>query len=1306
MPDEAIFTDVLSLRIDTDSFASDLGKIEQMFSAAIGRMSDTAKGSGIGDIFPAATLQSLQDSLTELGAQVNETTGNMTEDFATMSSSVTAELENINAAAAKTRESLQAVRNGGAADSFSATKRGGKRASIFGVDPEKGIASNFLSGMTMGGQGANGIAALAGYMVTMETIGAGLFAVIQGITSIITAIPHALMEGVHYLETFQQDSSDLQGVLASNVKFSGDFATNFKMAGESAQFAVAQLRDNAVKANLDPKQLQNSFKALVDSGAGAMTSDVDQLVQLTTQFALAMRAAGKSTEGTRALISEIPKLMMGTEAPSSKLLQTLDLTKAQWEQLRQHALEHKDLLAELAPILAPYIAQVKAAQANHEELTKQLDRQKQVIESAFAAPVLKEFDTILRGMLDYLSSSKNSLELLANTAGQLVAEVLKLGSAISSVGNIFEGHPFLAFFAEGLGKATLLVEAFRGTLTTTGVAAKEFWKAMHHPTDVKGWETASANVKAVQDQFSKQLMEDSNKLDLQVGSVYGDEYSKRATDAESAGKNHSFSGGRVPLPTDKSKEALAKMREEFAHGLEEIKSKYGELLDSQKQSEQEQTETVHAGTEHRAALRRGELDEAQQLLDQMRAKYGNVKGAPDKLNGMQDTVDKLKAEAKKQGTADQTEDSKNAVSIDQMKYATQQKMAEEHYKVMGEIFKRSAQEGLMSYEDAAKAEISLQIQLYTQARNALLAQRAASGFVEGTSGYQKYTDQLNQMDASQKDQRSQDSRNLTQGSLKDSQAELQAKTAKANLDMDYAKTVQDGVARQKAVNGALAERLKADEDYLAAVRAANPNDRSIPELQAKVGRNKEAQVSQYNDTHLFQHQLDSGGNEQKAGFFSDIAESSKALSQAFAILEQTTKQLISSQGNLFNKISAGAGGASSLMEGLGDSSSGLGKLGSALGMSSSVASALPGIGAAVGVVGSVVGMIGQMFAQQAKNIANDVQKKFDSIMQDYQNNTASFTQTMQALQQEQQNAIQQLSGVKGGAGYLSQILLQVQQTEAALKAQAVQAQNNFEIQTATIQQSTKVGQQWMQTWASIEQQVHDYLYKEGGNTGLATQYQNYELAAQAKQIQDQYNQGLQTAVQDNYTLNSLMMSRQQIQLSILQLENSMSDSIERRQAPALGLAAQQTKLQLQQLQQQLSDTNNQINIEQQKVTAENQVFGLTTDINALHAEDATLQMAALNEQLANYKEMYSIIQSIRGLQADPNTGYFNGNNPLAGLPTGIPGFGATNLSTPAPSPVHITGPITIQLDGGGGSMVVATSIANELANLRRFGMQP
>jgi hypothetical protein len=1284
--DQSAFRDVLSLCIDLDGFGKDLGTLESMWSASLGKMSEEAKSSGIqpGQIISPDALASLEKSLSGLGDKVDSFSGQIKEDFSSLSSAVVEELSKIDSATTRTEENLKRLSKSQNGPSLG--KRGARRNTMLGADPDASLASNFMSGLSMGGP-AN-LAAMAGYLTSMATIGAGLFAIINGIKDAIMVIPNALMNGVKYMETFQQDASDLQGVLAANVKFSSDFATNFRMAGESAQFAVSHLRDNAVKDNLDPKQLQNSFKSLVDSGGGAMTKDVSELVDLTTQFALAMKAAGKSSEGTRALVSEIPKLMSGTEGPSSKLLQTLDLTKTQWEGIREQALAHKNLLELLAPAFAPYIAQVKAAQANHEELTKRLERQKDVIDSAFAAPVVKEFDGLLADTVAYLDKNKNSIELMANVAGQLVAKILEVGSAFVHIGG--DGHGALKAVADVMGAFIVLIDATKQNLLAAGNAAENFWKVLQAPLGhtKEAMQAAWADMKS----FNKDLNEDLKATVDQVNATI-DAISTgkmKATDAESGGKNHAFSGGRVPLPADNSKS-------EFAEKLEQIKAKYSALLDAQKQAEQEQTETVHAGTEHRMALRRGELLETQKLVEQ----YSNVKGAPKQLEAM-------KAGLGKQETTDQTEDFKTTRSIDENKFKTQEEQATVHFRTMTELLKRSAQEGLMSYENAARAEIEAQKRLYEEKRALAVANFNAAhpkGVDPNSEDALKFQNSLDVASTQEQAQRSQDSRNVSQGSLKDSHAALQASQAKASLEMTYAETLRDGAAKQKAVNNVLADRLAADEKYLAAVQAANPNDRAIPELQAKVGQDKAAQLSEYNDTHTFQKHLDDSGQMQGNGFFDDLKQGSDKVAQAFALLDQTTQKLMASQGNLAQTVGAGAQGASGLIGQV--SSAAGGAMKDAGGMLSSIGSALPGIGAAVGVVGGVVSMIGNMFAAQAKHIADDVQKKFDSIMQNYQNNTASFTETMAALQQEQSTAIAQLSGTKGGQGYLSEILLQVQQTEAALRAQVVQAQNNFEIQTSTIMQSTEVGKQWMQTWASIEQQVKDYLYKNGGNAALATEFQNAELADQARKIQDQYNQGLQQAVQDNYTLNGLMMSRQQIQLSILQLENQMSDSIERRQAPALGLAAQQTKLQLEQLKQQLSDTNNQINIEQQKVSAENSMFGLTTDINALHKEDAALQMSALNEQLANYKEMYRIIQSIHGLQADPNTGYFDGHSPFAGLPGGVPGFG-TNNTTPAPpvhAPISIHGPITISVHGGNGSgSDIARGIGAELRNWSRYGV--
>jgi hypothetical protein len=750
------------------------------------------------------------------------------------------------------------------------------------------------------------------------------------------------------------------------------------------------------------------------------------------------------------------------------------------------------------------------------------------------------------------------------------------------------------------------------------------------------------------------------------------------------------------------------MKEDVSKGLNAIKEIYGKSLEDQKQMEVEQTESVATGTKNRIALRQAEQDAYQQILADATKKYGGVPGASTALNVIKETIGKLKAEGDKQDTADRGEDFKTTRSIEQDKFKTQEQLAEVHYHTMSELFRAFAQEGYLTYKQAANDEIEAQKELYAQKRTLAIANFNSAhpkGADPNSQDAIKFNNSLGVMDAAEQARRSQDSQTVNRASLHDS-SELRSKqTAAISAQIAYTQTVTDGAAKQKQLNDLLAKRLKADNDYLLAVESnADHTTDEMRSAMSHVNADKLAQTEQFNSTHIRQESVtsDDQGNVtgEKTNVLGTLEKSSDKVAQVFQILTETTNKLISAQGNLWSKLGAGASGAGGMMK---EAGSAMGDMGGMLGK---LGSALPGIGAAVGVAGQLFSAIGGLFTQQAKNIADQVQRAFDKIMADYSNNTQSFTQTMAALQQEQQTAIQQLSGQKGGSGYLAQILLQIQTTEAALKAQAAQAQNNFEIQTAVALQSTQVGQQWMQVFSQVEQTVHDYLNKSGGNTALATEYQNAELTAQAKQLQDQLNSAMATTIQDNYTLNGLMASRQSIQLSILQLEQSMADSLERRQAPAMSLAAQQQKLQLQQLQSQLSDVNSQIDIEQNKVTAENKLFGLSSDISALHKADAQLQAAALAEQIANYSEMLKIIQQIKGLQANPNTGYFDGHSPFAGLPGGVPGFGAGATPTPPAHPIVISGDIHVNLPGMKSGSDVARGIGAELEKWRRAGYAP
>lgn len=1304
MADESVFQDVLSLSIDTDAFAADLQSIQDMWDEAIQKMSASAQSAGIdpSQLIPTAQLQ---DSITELGAQLDALSDQVKSDFTLMGNAVVSELGTIDAAVTRTEEKLNSLKKTASSvneeDGGSLSKRGQKRRTMFGVDPEAGLGANFMQGLTMGGQGMSGLAAMAGFMTSMMTIGAALQTVIQGVFDVFMAIPNAIKDGIEYTQQFQQNVSKMQGVLAANLSFSKDFAQNFRMAGDAAKYVETQLENIAAKDNLNPEQLRRTFDAVVTGGGGAMTQNVGDLTKLTEFFQIAVQATGKSSEQMRILTSEIPKLMSGTEGANSPVLRMLGLTQQAWEKIRQSALAHKNLVEQLAPAFAPYMDAIQGAQQNHEELLKQLDLLKERVDSSFAAPVLKEFDNILQGTIKWINENKDALEIFGNLAGSTVADLIELGKALLGIG---DGKGILLTLASGAAIFDqVLVEAtgtvknlYHGLSDLWNIALKSDWQ---HPFgSAANWKKASDDFDQYSANINQKTQENFDRLTQMVQTVKASnaginwpskfgEFMSHPEDATSGGQNLPFFGAHGPQAAKPGKqESINKF---FEDQLAVIKENYGKFLDVEKEGEAQQTETVAHAVQNRIDIRREELRSVEALQEALHQKYGNDPKQKSALDSIDKTVDNLRSEMDRQNTSDTNAAAREHLEIERSQYKTSEELAQAHVRTMSAIFKRAAEEGLMSHKQAAEAENNLLEQLYKQKRADLESQR--SQFAPGTVNFTNLTGQLSVLDEQHQAQQAEGAHNVQAGALQDIEKQHAVATNKINADLAYTETVKDAVEKQDAVNDLLSQRLDADKAYLQALRS-NPTatQDQILSAQGTVRQDQLASLAAYNGSHFFPNQLDSSGNQVGTDAMTHLQTGVQKLAPLFDQLTSAVNNFMQALQSHNGMLEAGAaaGGLGSIANSTGSALSGMG------GVLGSIGSAMPMVGGLFSAAGGLFSMIGGMFEQQAKNIANDVQQAFNNILEQFNTQQINFTQAMDELNQEKNDAISQLSGTKGGKPYLTQILDQINQTQENMQFQATQSQQQFQIQTTVMQQSTQTAQQWMQTWAQIEEQVKQYL-QEGGSTSMAAEFQNGELATQARQLQDQYNQGMQQAIQDNYTLNSLTLTRQQLQLSILQLQEQTGDSIERKEAPALGLAAQQTKLQLEQLQQQLSDTNNQITIEQNKVTQENTLFGLTTDINSLHAEDAALQNTALQEQLANYKSMYAIIQQIHDLQANPKTGYFNGNHIFDGINGGIPGFGASSGASSAAPPTTISGPvtITINLPGylGGGTRTVTLS---------------
>lgn len=254
--------------------------------------------------------------------------------------------------------------------------------------------------------------------------------VIRVITETVTAPFKAFEEGFNFLKETELNADKLTGVLASNVKFSEDMAKNFQMASESAGHVVLALRDVSVELKLPYDQLAKVFSALVDSGAAQTVSSMRDLVTLTTDFALAFRAAGREGNAIRSLVSQLPLLFEGNVKSTSAIAEALHMSSEELSTMVANAKTHKDLVEQLEPRLQGLIAGSKEMAGSFQATSAALQEQLKRLEGIAALNVFDRMKAALEAISALLKENQGPLEAWANYLGQ-VARLL-----VDSAGHI------------------------------------------------------------------------------------------------------------------------------------------------------------------------------------------------------------------------------------------------------------------------------------------------------------------------------------------------------------------------------------------------------------------------------------------------------------------------------------------------------------------------------------------------------------------------------------------------------------------------------------------------------------------------------------------------------------------------------------------------------------------------------------------------------------------------------------------------------------------------------------------------------
>jgi hypothetical protein len=333
-------------------------------------------------------------------------------------------------------------------------------------------------------------------------------------------------------------------------------------------------------------------------------------------------------------------------------------------------------------------------------------------------------------------------------------------------------------------------------------------------------------------------------------------------------------------------------------------------------------------------------------------------------------------------------------------------------------------------------------------------------------------------------------------------------------------------------------------------------------------------------------------------------------------------------------------------------------------------SMLPGVGEFVKPLGQMFSFIGGMFTKQAQKIAKQIEQQIKNIDDAYRNGSASLKDTITALQKERQDAINKLSGKKGGKDQLNQILPGLDQEIAALTKQATEAKKSFEDLLSGMLFKSSTLQDWYKTWVDINKQVKDYL-DAGGDINKANQFLAISLQQQRKTLQDNLNQGEQQAIDDAIKLNDLLQQRIDLEKQEKQAEFAIltKDAEEKRTSAAI-LTGQELTKQRADYAKQKSDLDAQIDLATKRLTAEKAIFSVASDLAALRNRQNALELDSLNQQLAKYQDMFNLMKQTADLTfgGTPNSGF-------------IPGISA---------------PISIQVNVG--SDTDGTTIGNEIGD--------
>lgn len=1293
-------------------------------------------------------------STTEAAQKAVELQGEYLKKLATLKETLSGEAT---ADVIKNLEREVAATKTAATEMESAFKAAQRAATAAAPKPEK-RRGDFFSGLI-----PENFSEFVGNVIRFQLAWGAVGAVMHGVEDIGRGIADAFKSGWNYLENVQDAAAQLHVVLASNVEYSKDLATNFELAQQAAQLVAAKFQDVGAKTGLDPKQLTQTFASFIDAGGASLVKNTQQQVEFITNLSLAARTVSADPMDQRKILRDIPKLLDGTIDKSSSLLRIMGLTKDEWIKVRDNALKYHDLLGSINDKMAPMVQEGEELSKTTRNRTAAIKEMFDQMMGSFEKPIFKAWNDELGKLEDKLQESQSKSKDAAAQLGQdtyntlstlyamgegtakILEKALKysgldytwndpvnqFGHQQISKGNgygamasyVFGGgsdghqdvpvmdssgsslHPVIGSVVLPGGKH-LFLQDFTKTLTNPGLGN-------YNPLYAGGTKTAAHLSPEAQAAISK--YESQVSLDTPVSGKGAHTYGEGTT------------GPKYPGDAEASKfldfyRQAVEITQQFG---KEYRTTIRSAMDSGAMSTAEGSKKIIAALQA----------EAQQVRN-LRDVYLDLIGKVEKANPATLTKYELSvagiagkefastgsAEASTRSAATKTA---QAVSLQTLK--DKSNLVIQNQQASVQRLQDLASRGLATQKSVIEQKIALENLDFTQTMAIQSKELQQAGkneqkreevLAQGEKRQQQHVNamrslhqQLANAGLDKQMQASRDKASEAQAWYKRVEAEVnyglsggaappeQQKQAQILLASAYADTIKVQLEQAK-VQLDLLTNAHATSDQLK-VQVAVMNDLATASINAQAKLNGLQQSLNHVPLDIFGGENASPIGRVLSGIFKKgSGDSIASLFEGKNIwgdpnghfnLGHTAKTLGGITQGVVETFSA-------ITQGMRENG-----IGGAIGAGFSQVGGMVGgpVGAVMQTVGGIISAISGMFTAAAKHIAENIATQFDLTMRKYQNGQASLSATLQQVEQERTDAINRLSGQKGGQDQLNKLLPQFDQIIAQLKQQQTQIVDSFERSAKEMQLIGDLGgttlNTFAQKWTQINDEVEKYL-SAGGSVQTANQYISDSLKQLQQQAENGLNSGLQTAIQDAQNLNNLIPQRTQLEQQEKQKEFGIQngDALERNLAPAIRIGQQLSQARTQ-YNQQLTNLNNQIVLVTQKVALEKQVYNLATDTASLNAASNALALVNLQQQVEQWKQMKEIVQGITNVNGQYQ---FTGN--FGNIMTAI---GALN---PAQfTPITNVGTVNITVNSPTGTS--ATDVANATvdaisSNQYRYGM--